>query len=310
MPRASSKARSAPGRFAVLLASPLGRGLKRAGLCALAVLAVSMVLSQARAAVRRMPAYRIGPEDVVFDVGPEADDAMREGLRARLPDVWPAASPATYTPGVEGRLRQVLGTHPMVREVSDLEVRFPREVRARVTVRTPLALVHGRVAREDGRIEEGYVAVDGDAVVLDAAVYQGFLAAHDVVRVDGVRARCPPVGRRWIDADQQVEEALAVARVANRLNVERDSVRAPRVVGADVSGFPARPRDRARGEVLLLLEDGRRVSWGRTERAASSVSREDGYEAKRDRMADLLAEGRPGDLDVRFAVPGAPARRR
>ena len=309
-PRSRGARAAAPGRLGVLFASPLGRGLRRAGLAAVSVLALSLVVSQARAAVRRMPAYRIAPEDVSFvDLDPAVDEPMRDGLVARLPSVWPADLPGTYAAGVEGNLRQVLGAHPMVREVLDLEVRFPREVRARVVVRTPLALLYGRVVSDEG-VAEGYVAVDGDGVVLDAAVYAGFLAAHDVVRVDGVRARCPPVGRRWIDADEQPEEALAIARVANRLNAERDSIRSPRVVRADVSGFPARPKDRGRGEVVLLLEDGRRVSWGRSERASSAVSREDGYEAKRDRLADLLAAGVAGDLDVRFSVPGVPARRR
>jgi hypothetical protein len=151
------------------------------------------------------------------------------------------------------------------------------------------------------------VPVDATGVVLDPSTYSGFVATHDVVRVLGVRAACPAVGSPWLDSDEQVEEALAAARVANRLNAERASGRVPRVVAVDVGAFPAPPARRALGEVLLVLEDERIVQWGRTERDLAGAPHEDGYAAKRDRLVDLLAlpelRGKR-ELDVRF--PSAP----
>ena len=294
-------------RLSVLFATPFGRGLRRALLVAVAVLAASLVVRQARAAVTRMPAYRIGPADVAFvDLAPVVDARMKEGLSAALPTVWPAEGPSIYAPGLETSVRDLLRGHPMVREVLDVEARFPRQVRARVVVRTPLAAFHLRYLLPDGRILEGDVPIDADGVVLDPAVYLGFLAAKEIVRIDGIRTGCPAVGQRWIDSDEQVDEALAAARVANRLNSERASIRAPRVERADVAGFPAAPRLRLRGEVVLHLEDGRRVQWGRTERSLSGVTKEDGYDVKRARLMDLLADPARAaaiELDVRFNVP-------
>ena len=110
-------------------------------------------------------------------------------------------------------------------------------------------------------------------------------------------------GRRWTDTKEQVAEGLAAARVANRLNEELIGLAAPKVEAVDVAGFPATPRSRMKGEVVLMLSDGRTVQWGRTERDLTGVTREDPYDVKRDRLLDLLAtrpvtDRRP--LDVRF----------
>ena len=313
LPMARAKASSGGGRLerlSALSSTPVGSVLRRALLVSFAVLLVSLVVRQARAQVTRMPAYRIRPDDVAFvDLSPAADARMRQGLADALPLAWPlSGGPSLFAPGLEPTLRALLRSHPMVREVTDVETRFPRRVRARVVVRTPLAALHARGVLEGGRSVEGDVPVDAEGVVLDPAVYAGFLSSYDVVHVDGVRSGCPGVGQRWIDSDEQVDEALAAARVANRLNAERSVLRAPRVVRVDVSGFPAPPRLRLRGEVVLRLEDGRTVQWGRTERSLVGVTREDGYDAKRVRLMDLLndpARRAAIELDVRF--PLAPA---
>ncbi len=301
-------------RVRALLATRTGRALRNTLVAAVAILVASLVVRQARAAVHRMPAYRIQAQDVVFvDLPPLVDDRMKAGLVEALGPVWPPVeqAPCTYDAGLDRRLRQLLGAHPMVRDVLDVDVRYPTEVRGRATVRTPLARFRARAPLASGQGTALVdVPVDGEGVVLHPAVYAPFLAGRYAVLVTGVEALCPGVGRRWLDSQEQVAEGLAAARVANLLNSELSSVSAPKVRSVDVSGFPASPRQRGRGEVVLGLSDGRRVQWGRTERNLSDVTREDPYEVKRDRLIDLL-EARPLDdrreLDVRYPLsPRAP----
>lgn len=301
-------------RVRALFATRTGRVLRGALVASVAFLVASVVVRQARAAVHRMPAYRIGASDVVFvDLPPLVDDRMKAGLLEALGPVWPpeAQAPCTYDAGLDRRLRQLLGAHPMVREVRDVDVRYPRQVRVRAAVRTPLARFRARAQLSSGQ-GTGIVdvPVDGEGVVLHPDVYAPFLTERQAVLVTGVEALCPGVGRRWLDSREQVAEGLAAARVANLLNSELSSVSAPKVVVVDVSGFPATPKRRAQGEVVLVLSDGRRVQWGRTERNLSDVTREDSYEAKRDRLVDLLEArptGDPRELDVRFPLsPRAP----
>jgi hypothetical protein len=303
-----------PGRSArlgALFSSPFGRVLRRLLIGATAVLAISLVVRQARAAVHRMPAYRLGPESVRFlDPGPVVDATMRRDLEAWLPALFPAAPaerPSTFDLGVEVRLREILGAHPMLRSLAEVEVRFPAEVRVRAEVRTPIARFRARIDDRTGRTVSADVPVDGEGYVLHPATYAEFLRRYRTVLVTGVAALCPEVGRRWTDTREQVAEGLSAARVANRLNEDLAVYGAPKVEGVDVSAFPATPRDRGRGEVVLRMADGRLVQWGRTERSLADVTREDGYAAKRDRLVDLLRlPGGPQVLDVRF--PASPRR--
>ena len=291
-------------RASAFFATPVGGILGRALLTSVAILAVSLVVRQARAAVIRMPTYRIGTDDVVFvDLGAVVDASMRDGLVSSLPGSWPVEGPSMFAAGIETTVRDLLRGHPMVREVVDVELRYPRSIRARVAIRTPLAAFHVRYLGLDGRPADGVVPLDAEGIVLDPSVYASFLATKDVVRVDGIRSGCPAVGQRWIDSDEQVEEALAASRIANRLNAERSAIRCPRVEIVDVSGFPAPGNLRLRGEVILRLEDGRSIQWGRTERSSGSVAREDGYDVKRTRLIDLLSDPAAAKmpvLDVRF----------
>jgi hypothetical protein len=306
---ARSKTARRPLRIVAFLRTPLGASLGKGVAVAIGVLALGLVVRQARASVERIESHRLRAEDVVFvGLASSVDDEMKRGLEAFLPPVWPRVAPSVFSPGVETRLRDALAHHPMIREVGDVEVRFPREVRVRATIRTPLAAFRTRLCAADGVPVDCDVPVDGDGVVLDPTTYATFLSTHDVVRVLGVRAGCPAVGRPWLDSDEQAEEGLAAARVANRLNADRISTRVPKVVAVDVAGFPAPPSMRARGEVLLVLEDGRLVQWGRTDRDLAGAPHEDGYDLKRDRLVTLLLapEARAGrELDVRF--PAVPA---
>src|SRR5262245_17990183 len=292
------------------LRTPLGRSLGKALAGALGALFLAVVVRQARAGVERQEPYRLRAEDVVFVGLPASvDDDVRRGLDAFLPPVWPRVPPSIFARGVEAHLRDALAHHPMVREVGDVEVRFPREVRVRATVRMPLAAFRTTLGAADGAPVECDVPVDGDGIVLGPSTYATCSASHDVVRVLGVRAGCPAIGRPWLDSDEQAEEGLWPARAANRLNADRISTRIPKVVAVDVSGFPAPPSLRARGEVLLWLEDGRIVQWGRTDRDLAGAPHEDRYDVKRDRLLSLLSAPETRsmrELDVRFPAVPAP----
>src|SRR5262245_50776718 len=189
MARSPARAAGSVSRLRAFLGTRTGRALLRAAAVSVGVLLLGLVVRQARASVERLPAYRLRPEDVAFDGLPEAADArVRAGLAEFLPAVWPRRGAlTTFSPGLEPRLRDVLVHHAMVREVLDVEVRFPREVRARVAVRMPLAAFRARLGAADGHAVQADVPVDGTGVVLDPATYAGFLDSHDVVRVLGIR---------------------------------------------------------------------------------------------------------------------------
>jgi hypothetical protein len=291
----------------------LGRGLRAALLGAVVLLTLSVVLRQARAAVHRLPAYRLGSATVRFvDLPPWVDARMRAHLEGRrlLDRVGGTASLGTFDPDVERRLKESLARHPMLQAVHEVELRFPAEIRVRADVRTPIALVRTRAAvppRWQDAAVEVPVAIDG--IVLEPDAYADFLAARRPVVVVGVRAAFPGLGRRFLDTKDQVAEALEAARVANRLNVELGPG-APRVEQIDVSQFPAEPRERVRGEIVFLLSNGWSVQWGRTERDLLSVSGESGYEEKKERLRDLLETLPPRSVhavDVRRPVV-PPAR--
>jgi hypothetical protein len=300
-------------RLQGLLGTRTGRALRFGVVVAVGFLGVSLVLRQARAAVDRLPGCRLGQAKPVFlDLPRWVDDDMRARLEA--PGVLDAlrtrrggrAPPPLqiFDPGVERAIADALSRHPMVQSVSEVEVRFPSEVRVRASIRAPVALVRTRVLTSAGA-ELRDVPVSGDGVVLPEVPYARFLAERRPVVVLGVRARFPGRHRRWDDTDEQVREAVEAARVANRLNEELLS-HDVRVEGVDVSRFPATPRLRKQGEVILLLSDGRRVQWGRTERDLTGVEREDTYAVKRDRLLDVLDDpslARAAELDVRVGRP-------
>jgi hypothetical protein len=312
--RETDAARKRPGRLRAFLATRTGRLSKRALLASLALLALSLVVRQARAAVLRLPAYRIGAGDVVFlDLPAVADDRMRVALRAHLASLLPVdprspaaarRAPSTFDGDVERTLRDALARHPMLRAVGELEVRFPTQVRVRATLRTPLAILRAPVVgAAPGALFD--VPVDADGVVLDPSAYAGFLAKHPPIVVTGLRTACPGAGRRWLDRDDQVAEALAAARAANRMNASLPSLGFPRIAQADVSNFTAAGTRRGPGEVRFVLQDGRTVLWGRTERDVATVVGEEGFDSKWRTLLALLETrppGEPAPLDVRFPL--------
>ncbi len=309
-------------RLRAVLGTPLGRFCGHAFLVAVAMLALSLVVRSARAAVHRMPAYRIGSGSVQFlDLPQVADARMRVGLKEYLAALLPAdptsregkaLSPCTFDADVERTLKDVLSRHPMVREVRDLDVRFPSEVRVRATLRLPLAILRAPWGDAPDPKALYDVPVDAESVVLDPNVYSTFLARYPPIAVTGLRTACPGVGRHWLDREDQVAEALAAARVANRLNASLPALGHPRIAEADVTNYTLAGLQRARGEVIFVLEDRRRIVWGRTERDVSHVTYEDSFDVKVQRLLDLLDTWNPAepkDLDVRFQLrPESRAR--
>lgn len=295
-------------RARAFFASGVGRALRATLFGAVAFLVLSLVVRQARAAVHRIPTYRIDPTDVTFvDLPSFVDPRMRSGLKEALTDLWPEDSarlPSLYDVNLDRRLRELLGAHPMLRAIDEIDVRYPSEVRVRASVRLPLARFMSRLGNDSkGRPVVAELPVDVDGIVLSPDTYGPILHDRQFVLVTGVEAVCPGTGRRWSDRLEQVAEGLAAAQVANRLNDDVTIPGAPRIARVDVSAFPATPKNRGRGEVVFVLDDARRVQWGRTERDLTGVVREDGYDVKRDRLLDLL-QARPSgdtrDLDVRF----------
>jgi hypothetical protein len=124
-----------------------GRVLRSTLLAALVLLVVSIVLRQARAAVDRLPTYRLGSATLRFvDLPPWVDARMRAQLEGRrsLDRIGSLAALRTFDPDVERRLKEALARHPMLQSVHEVDVRFPDEIRVRADVRTPIALVRIR----------------------------------------------------------------------------------------------------------------------------------------------------------------------
>jgi hypothetical protein len=303
---------SRPARLRAVLGTKKGRVLRIALVSSVGMLLLALVVRQARAAVDRMPGCRLEASRPVFlDLPRWVDEDMKKALEApgllgRLRVDGGHVPPLRlYDPGVERAIAHALTRHPMIQSVAEVEVRYPAEIRVRASVRAPAALFRTRVSSPGGEPALADVPVAPDGVVLPFPPYARFLSERRPVVVLGVRARYPGLARRWDDSDEQVREAIESARVANRLNQELLLPHYVRIDAVDVSAFPAPPRRRKQGEIVFLLSDGRRVQWGRTERDLGSVTREDGYEVKRDRLLDLLEEPRSSgrrELDVRVGA--------
>jgi hypothetical protein len=290
-------------RLRALLAAPAGRLLVRGGAVALAFLVLGVIVRQARAHAFALPAYRAGVRTLAFADLPEwADPTMLRALhdprRLRL-------SVSVFDPRAEERVRAVVSAHPMVREVRSVALEYPNRVTVRARLRVPAA----EVEAPDGSRR----LLSDDRRLLEREPYGVWLSrvAVPLPLVVGVRARPPGVGEAWEDREDQVAEALAAAVVAVRLH--RDLHGRVVVRKIDVGRYPARPEERAEGEIRFLLADGRVVEWGRTERDPGETT-EEPYATKLRRLEAHFTEddlkGRKR-IDVRYrmkfeARPRAP----
>ena len=285
-------------RSRALAGSALGRFLVRAAAVAALLLVGGIVMRQARAQAYRLSDYVLTPESLAFEsLPPWADARTVAALRAtdRI-----AFRVSIFDPGAEERVRSAVALHPLVRSVDAVRVTFPRSVAVRVTLRVPGCRVETPARRADGR--PYLLLLSTDARRLDERCYGTWLAARPPLPVlTGLKRMPPPVdGVAWDNIHEQVAEGLAAAAVAERLahDLGFAQLDEPRYVARiDVARFPARG-DRIGGEVLLVLDDGMGIEWGRTER--EGATEEDAYPVKLSRLALALKKPRSRHVDVRF----------
>jgi hypothetical protein len=280
------------------MGTPVGRVLLRTLVGAAAFLVVVLVARQARAQAYRLKPYRLTAHSIRFADLPEWADAPI--LRALGDPRHLRLSVSVFDPAAEDRIREALAAHPMVREVRSVQVQYPDRAIARLRLRTPLARVE--VGRPGGGAFE-WISDDGH--LLDPVPYRGWFrrVRTALPLVVGVRARPPRLGEAWVDREEQVLEALEAARTAGRL--WRDLNGRILVSTIDVARFPARPEERAEGEVRFQLADGRVVDWGRTDRDLAEGG-EDEYDLKLVRLRAHLDEPAlksSRKIDVRYRMP-------
>jgi len=296
-------------RLRDVLTTRAGRLLVRCVLASLVFLASGWVVRQGRAYAWRLPEFRVSAQTLRFA---DLPDWLSPEIRERIfaPRLFAPVDHSIYDGGAEGAIRARVESHPMVRRVDRVAIRFPNAAVVEVTLRVPVAHVAvADPASPRGRVER-FLSEDG--CLLPIGPYDAFQSslAHPLPVVTGVRAAPPRrPGETWEDGSERVQEAVAAARLAERLFADFQG--RVWVTTIDVSRFPARARDREDGEVLLTIScpSGRadepralrRVQWGRTERARAQVPGEDGYDVKVDRLRTLLTRARPPrELDVRY----------
>jgi hypothetical protein len=296
MPRAKSPP-SLAIRYRALAVSPLGRILARLAMVSALVLVGGLIMRQARAQAYRVPELRLGSDSFVFEgLPPWADARIRTLLEhpAHLP-----LDASVFDPQAEDRVRAVLARHPIVRRVEDVRILYPRTVRVRVILREPGCWV--RTPYLDRAGKPFHVLLSTDSHRIDERCYAGYLAQRTplpvLVGVD--RGPLPTAGVPWDNLKEQVAEGLEAARVADRLSRDLAWGRTRHVAAIDVSRFPS-PGSRLAGEVLLVLDDGTQVDWGRTERDLGGSVEEEVYERKMLRLMQALHGNARGRIDVRF----------
>jgi hypothetical protein len=302
-----ARAKSPPSlaiRYRALAVSPLGRILARLAMVSALVLVGGLIMRQARAQAYQVPELRLGPDSFVFvGLPPWADARIRALLehRALLP-----LDASVFDPHAEDRVRAVLARHPIVRRVEEVRILYPRTVKVRVLLREPGCWV--RTHHVDRAGKPFHVLLSTDSHRIDERCYAGYLAQRTplpvLVGVD--RGPLPVPGVPWDNLKEQVAEGLEAARVADRLARDLAWGRTRFVAVIDVSRFPS-PGNRLAGEVLLVLDDGTRVDWGRTERDLGGSVEEEVYERKMLRLMQALGGPTRGRIDVRFpAEPVLP----
>jgi hypothetical protein len=266
-----------------------------------------IVMRQARAQAYRLPDYLLTPASLAFEsLPPWADERVATALRDS-PRI--AFRVSVFDPTAEERVRAAVALHPLVKRVEEVRIRYPRRVDVRVTLRVPACRVLTPVKRADGR--PYLMLLSTDARRLDERWYEAYLADRPPLPVlTGLDRIGPPVeGLAWDNLKDQVAEGLAATAVAEKLARDLAFGTDRWVARVDVARFPARG-DRKSGEVLLVLNDGTQIEWGRTDRD-DPADLDDPYEQKLLRLEKALrglAPGRaaPRRVDVRFLDAESP----
>jgi hypothetical protein len=148
----------------------------------------------------------------------------------------------TMDDGLSCVLRDAFSMHPWVREVIEVRVKRPSQIRVKLTYREPIAAVHTTRSLE---------TVDRDAVLLPN---EGLPDPQSYLTITGVRSTpSGPAGTKWDDA------ALAAGiAVADALSAQHSTLG---ITTIDVNSF--RPGNANPGAIFLLTEHGTRVKWGR-----------------------------------------------
>jgi hypothetical protein len=269
-------------------------------------LAGGVVMRQARAQAYRMEEHRLGPRSFRFtDLPAWADRFVKSAL---LDPRRLALSASIFDPTAEDQVRDVLSRHPLIEDVREVRLEYPHTVSVRARLRIPVAEIPVRRLDASGRTTLEALLLSGDGRLLERRPYMTYLGGLKaplpvITGIRGLPPRSP--GQRWETLDEQVDEALAAAAVADRLAA--DLARSTCVVRIDVSRYPATER-RADGEIRFFLDDGLEVEWGRTERALDGGEDEDVYATKLRRLKAALARRPSGLVDVRLQEDAPSAR--
>ncbi len=305
-------------RLGVLLDSPAGRVLARVTVAAVVFLLAGIVMRQARAYTYGLEDFRIGKEQVEITDLPEwADARIHYAMQPRL---FPNLSVSIYDPQAEALVRAHVEKHPFVREVHAVRVLYPNRAEVQADLRVPVAQVAVWVDAPGRKQVRRWRLLSDDGCLLPRESYRAYLdrLPYHLPVATGITEPAPhDPCEVWEDGSGRVQEAVAAARLAER--IFRDTTGSISVVRVDVSRFNLSPKDRIRGEVRLVIScpparaGGKRVQrtieWGRTEQSMDRAVREDGYARKFSRLKALLSRpDAPGFLDVRMDLPAPRAR--
>jgi hypothetical protein len=139
-------------------------------------------------------------------------------------------------------LHGAFAMHPWVREVVEVRVSRPSQIRVKLAYREPVAAVHTTRSLE---------AVDRDGVLLPDL---GAPGSQIYLTITGIRSTpTGPAGTEWDDAALAAGISVADALSPHHRNLGITTI--------DVSGF--RPGNTNPGSIFLITEAGTRVKWGR-----------------------------------------------
>jgi len=249
--------------------------MPRRGLLAVVLLLLGIFLiGLLKDALRDSPRYRIGPVMArVGDLPP-----VLESRRERLLDGPPllAGPRSLFDPELAQDLRRALERRPWVRRVRAIHRILPDGIRVDLTLRVPLAVVCTGAER---------LAVDETGHVLESDSDLG-PPEHPEIRLPGRTLPFVPVdGEAFRRSD--VLEALAVLRDIERVARSGERVLETLPIVEVRVGESGERRKAGSSDILLVLENGVEVTWGRSSLSPLHVFELDPRE-KLERLARLL----------------------
>jgi hypothetical protein len=239
-PRSGNKAEKAKTKAPeIRLPSILVMAVTAATVCAAAIGAF-LLLDKARSFVSTQDRFRVSTRDIEVTPLPvwiRCDLLAQVQQLSDLPDTL-----NTMDENVSYLVRDAFAMHPWVREVVEVRVRRPSQIRVKLEYREPIATVHTTRSVE---------TVDRDGVLLPG----GMLSDPQLYpTITGVRSTPGgPAGTKWDDGALAAGIAVAIAISPQHRTLG--------VTTIDVSSY--RPGNSNPGSISLLTEHGTRVKWGR-----------------------------------------------